>query len=198
MEKASRTPVQLVSVYTDIYMSLYQYNLSKTFVRTYIALTVLAPNVIADKYMKSIKQETYDLVSRFIETTETEGGIDPWKYLELSSMNFMFLACFGRKFNDIKDPEFAHLEWMIEKNMKYVAIENDLGNFFPSLSFINKFVDTHAEQEKYIKTERDPFYRRFVREALAREGPNVVKSLEENGYNFTEDEKLVFTCESTY
>lgn len=145
--------------------------------------------------MKSIKQESYDLVSRFIESSETEGSTDPLKYLELNSMNVMFMACFGRKFNDIEDPEFNHLTSIIEKNMRYAAVENDLGNFFPKLSFVNKFVGTHAEQEKYIKTERDPLYRRFVREALAREGPNVVKSLEENGYNFTEDDKLVLTCE---
>lgn len=144
--------------------------------------------------MKSIEQESYDLVSRLIESSETEGGTDPLKYLELNSMNVMFLACFGRKFNDIKDPEFVRLSTMIEQSMKYAGIENDLANFLPILSIVDYFAGSQATQKKFIKTQRDPIYRQLVEEALTREGPNVVKSLAENGYDFTEDEKIVLTC----
>lgn len=159
-----------------------------------VALTVLAPRIIVDKYMKSIKQESYDLVSRFIKSSETEGGTDPVKYLELNSMNVMFLACFGRKFNDIKDPEFIHLSTLIETSMKYAGIENDLANFLPVFSIVDYFAGSEAEQQNFIKTQRDPVFRQFIKEAVNREGPNVVKSLEENGYHFTEDEKMILTC----
>lgn len=144
--------------------------------------------------MKSIEQESYDLVSRLIESSETEGGTDPLKYLELNSMNVMFLACFGRKFNDIKDPEFVRLSSMIEQSMKYAGIENDLANFLPILSIVDYFAGSQATQKKFIKTQRDPVYRQLVEEALTREGPNVFKSLAENGLDFTEDEKIVLAC----
>lgn len=144
--------------------------------------------------MESIKRESYDLVSRLIESGETEGGTDPLKHLELNSMNIMFLALFGRKFNDVTDQEFISLTDINDKHMKYLALEHDLGNFFPKLSFVNKFAGIHAEQKKYIEIERDPLYNRFIKEALVRDGPNVIKSLEENGYHFTQDEMIVFAC----
>lgn len=159
------------------------------------AFTVLAPRIIADKYMELIKRESYELVSRLIESTEIESGVDPLKYLELNSMNIMFLSLFGRRFNDVTDQEFISLTGINDKHMKYLALEHDLGNFFPKLSFINKFAGIHAEQKKYIETERDPLYKKLIKEALAYDEPNVMKSLGENGYHFTQDEMIVFASD---
>lgn len=160
-----------------------------------IALTVLAPKMIASKYLETIKQESRNLVSRLIETSKADkNGLDPLKNLELNSINVIFSACFGRKFNNVKDPEFIRLATLIEENIKIVAPENDLGNFFPIFTTLGLSSKNQTAVKDFFAKRRDPIYRQLVSEAVDREGPNVVKSLKENGFNFTEDELLVFTC----
>jgi hypothetical protein len=155
---------------------------------------VLAPKMIVEKYMGTIKQEADDLVSRLIESSETEGGVNPLKFLELNSINIIFSACFGRKFKSIEDPEFVKLSTLIEETMKIAGPEKDLTNFFPFLVMFEFLSNTQLKLKDFIFKKRDPIFRELVREAIHIEGPNVIKSLDENGFKLTEDEKIPFTC----
>lgn len=161
-------------------------------------MTVLAPRLITDNYIDSIKKEAHDLVSRFIESSnESEGGIYPLKYLELNSMNVITSACFGKKYDSINDPEFINLSEVVEITMKLGGIDNDLPNFLPIVKIFDYFAGTKEKMEKFIKTRRDPTFKKHIQEAFACEGPNVMKSLEENGFHFTEDQKLVLAGKVT-
>ncbi|KAG2196313.1 hypothetical protein INT47_009308 [Mucor saturninus] len=157
-------------------------------------LSVLGPKHI-EKYMDSIIEESENLVTRFIETTEKEGATDPFKHLELNSLNVVFSATFGRKFDSVHDKEFINLSTMIETSMKFAGLENDLANFLPVVSVIDYFAGTQAKQKSFIKNRRNPVYRKLIEEARASTSPNVIKSLKENGFNLSEDDTLVFTSD---
>ncbi|KAL0582115.1 hypothetical protein ABG067_008192, partial [Albugo candida] len=49
--------------------------------------------------------------------------------------------------------------------------------------------------KKFIETQRNPTFISNIQEAMKRDGPNVMKSLEENGFFFSEEEKLVLAAD---
>lgn len=155
------------------------------------ALSVLAPKQI-ENYMDSIHREARDAVTGLMECTEKEGCTNPLKYFELSALNVVFTAAFGRRFESVNDPEFVDMSEMIEVIIKYGGIENDLANFLPFMTVVDYLTDSMAKMKSFISDQRDPVYRKLIEEAEHRDGPNVVKSLKENGFEFTDDETLVF------
>jgi hypothetical protein len=154
---------------------------------------VIAPKQI-ENYMDSIQKEARDLVSRFIASTERDGSINPLKYLELNSLNVIFNLSFGRKFDSVDDPEFKELTEVIETTMKYGGVENDMSTFLPIFSIVDYFSGLQAKMRNFIVTRRDPAFRKLIREASKMESPNLIKSLDEDGFNMTEDDKVVFMC----
>ncbi|KAG2229318.1 cytochrome P450 [Thamnidium elegans] len=153
-------------------------------------LSVLAPKQI-EKYMDSIHKESKDLVSRLMQSTKDESEVNPFKFLELNSMNVILTAAFGKRFDSVQDPEFYRIATMIETGMKFGGLENDLPNFLPVISIFDYMAGTQAKQRYYLKHERDPIYIKLIKDAATRDGPNVIKSLVENGFHFTDEEKLV-------
>lgn len=141
--------------------------------------------------MDSIHKESEDLVSRLMQSTKDEGEVNPFKFLELNSMNIILTAAFGKRFDSVQDPEFYKTATMIETGMKFGGLENDLPNFLPVISIIDYLAGTQAKQRHYLKHERDPIYTKLIKDATTRDGPNVIKSLVENGFHFTDEEKLV-------
>jgi hypothetical protein len=156
-----------------------------------IALSVVAPKQI-ENYMESIQKEACDLVSRLIASTEKEGSIDPIKFLELNSLNVIFNLGFGRKFDSVDDPEFKEITEIIELGMKYSGLENDMATFLPVFSIVDYFSSSQATMRNFVKNIRNPAFRKLIREASKKEGPNLIKSLDNEGYDMTEDEKVVF------
>lgn len=154
---------------------------------------MLAPKQI-ENYMDSIHREARDAVTGLMECTEKEGCTNPLKYFELSALNVVFTAAFGRRFESVNDPEFVDMSEMIEVIIKYGGIENDLANFLPFMTVVDYLTDSMAKMKSFISDQRDPVYRKLIEEAEHRDGPNVVKSLKENGFEFTDDETLVFMC----
>ncbi|EPB82552.1 hypothetical protein HMPREF1544_10714 [Mucor circinelloides 1006PhL] len=156
------------------------------------ALSVLAPKMIEKNYMDSIRKESFELAKRLIKVTEINGNVDPLKYLELLTLNVIFNAGFGRSFDSIDDPEFRSLANVVEVTMKLAALKNDLPSFLPALSIVDYFFGTEAKMKSFINNERNPTYRKLIREAFKKEGPNVIKSIGENGYVMDEDDMVVF------
>ncbi|RCI06239.1 cytochrome P450 2 sub U member 1 [Rhizopus stolonifer] len=155
------------------------------------ALSVLAPKQM-DNFLDNIKKESADFVHRLIEATEKEGNVNPLKFLELNTMNVIFQACFGRRFDSVDDPEFSKLAHMVETSMKYAGLEEDLPSFLPILSLFNYFSNKTSKWKNFINNERNPIYIKLIEEALKKEEPNVVKSLDENGFPMSMEEKIVF------
>jgi hypothetical protein len=144
--------------------------------------------------MNSIAKEAQDLVSRLIASTEKEGSADPFKFLELNSMNTIFSIAFGRRFGDVDDPEFRSLSELIEQAVKYAGLENDLANFLPIVSILDYFNGLDTRMKNFIKYELDPVILQLLQQALLTEGPNLAKSLDEDGHDMSETEKIAFMC----
>ncbi|CAO3637352.1 unnamed protein product [Mucor hiemalis] len=159
------------------------------------ALTVLAPRMIVDHYMGSIKHESVKLISRLMEDSKAEGGVDPIKSLELNSLNVIFSACFGKKYDSVNDPEFVAVSRLIEKGIKLAGVENDLATFLPAFSFVDYLAGSQVKMREFLDVEREPIMRGLVREAALREGPNVIKSLQEEAFQFTEDEVMILAID---
>lgn len=160
---------------------------------TKIVLSVLAPKQI-EKYMDSIHEKADTLVSQLIESTEGGQGVTPRMSLELYSLNVIASACFGKKYESIHDPQFIKLAELIVESMKYAGLENDLPNFLPAFAIFDYFAGTQEKMKQFIKTRRDPMCKELIEFAMEQEGPNVVKSFQENGFNLSQDDLTVMMC----
>ncbi|KAI9274024.1 cytochrome P450 [Helicostylum pulchrum] len=158
------------------------------------ALSVLAPKHI-ESYTPSLERESRDLVSRFIESTEKNGSVNPLKHLELFSMNVIITAIFSKRFDSVEDADFKKLDAMVAHVIKNCGLENDLPNFLPIVSIYHYFFGGQAEQRDFIKNKRNPFFRQLIRDAAVAEGPNVIKSLVEDGFKLSNDETLAITAD---
>jgi hypothetical protein len=144
--------------------------------------------------MESIHKETSELVSRLLESTEKNGYTDPYKSNELCFLNVVFTIAFGRRFESSDDPEFLKIIHIIEKSMKFLALEKDKPNFLPIVSIIDYFAGTQAEMKHFTDTVRNPAFKKFIEEASMKEGPNVVKSLRDDGFNLPDEDRHVLLC----
>ncbi|KAI8354066.1 cytochrome P450 [Blakeslea trispora] len=142
-------------------------------------LSVLAPKQM-ENFMSSIQKESMDFANRLIDFTTQNGSVNPVKLLELNSMNVIFQALFGRKFESVEDPEFCQLSDMVERAMEYAGLEQDLPNFLPVLS-VFKCSST--------RLKRDPIFKKMIEEAYNTDGPNVVKMLDQ--YDMSLEEKII-------
>jgi hypothetical protein len=154
---------------------------------------VLSPKVTVEKYTQLIIRECEDLVSRLTETSELEGSVDSLKYLTLSSLNVVFSTCFGKRFDDIRNPEFVKVAKMIEGNTKYAGSASDVGHFLPIVSIFEFLSLSQVKKVDFMRNCRDPMYKQWVEEAATQDGSNLIKSLDEDGFDFTVEEKMAFT-----
>lgn len=152
----------------------------------------LSPKLVDTEYMSLIEEEATKLVDRLIAYSEAENGVNPNKHLHLNSLNIVFTVGFGKRYACIEDPQFFHLSECIERTMSLGSLENDLASFIPAYSIVDYFAGSETVMRNFIENERNPIYRELMKEGLTREGPNVVKSLEE--FDITADEKLVIMC----
>ena len=145
-----------------------------------------------EKFMNNVEEESVDFAKRLISATEQNESIDPIKFLELNSMNVIFQALFGRKFDSIQDPEFCKLSEMVERSAGYAGLDQDLPNFLPILSLFKSVFNKTKQWARYVNEERDPAFKKLIEEAYEQEGPNVVKMLDE--FDMDLEEKIIFMC----
>ncbi|KAI8352157.1 cytochrome P450 [Choanephora cucurbitarum] len=153
-----------------------------------VVLSVLAPKQM-ESFMKSIEKESLNLAKRLIDATQEKGSVDPKTDLELSSMNVIFYAIFGRSFNSTEDPEFQKLSEITGRSIKYAALDEDLPSFLPIFSIFHFLSGKSKIWHDFILEVRDPAYTKLIEEAYTKEGPNVVKSLDK--YQMDLNEKIV-------
>ncbi|KAF1796681.1 cytochrome P450 [Mucor lusitanicus] len=154
-----------------------------------VVASALSPKLIDTKYMGLVEEEAAKLVDRLIAYSKAENGVNPSKHLHLNSLNIVFSIGFGKRYENIEDPEFDHVSECIVRSIMLGSLENDLASFIPAYFIVDYFAGSETVMRNFIENERNPRYRALMAEGLAREGPNVVKSLEE--FNLTADEKLV-------
>lgn len=157
-----------------------------------VVASALSPKLIDTKYRGLVEEEATKLVDRLIAYSKAENGVDPNKHLHLNSLNIVFSIGFGKRYENIEDPEFSHVSECIVRSIMLGSLENDLASFIPAYFIVDYFSGSETVMRNFIENERNPRYRALMAEGLTREGPNVVKSLEE--FNITADEKLVIMC----
>ncbi|KAI7889067.1 cytochrome P450 [Mucor mucedo] len=153
-------------------------------------VSVMAPRQI-ERYTDMIQQQGQDLITQLEAITEKEGEVNPLKHLELYSLNVIFSACFGRAFRSVQDPEFITLIQLINKSLGFAGLQNDLPNFLPALSFMDRLTGIQGKMKNFITQQVNPAVKRFIQEAKKSDKPNIVNSLKENGYTFSEEEMNV-------
>lgn len=129
-----------------------------------------------------------------MRATEKDGSVDPMQHFMLQALNVIYKVSFGDRFETIDDPKFHELSSLIEETMTLGGFGNDLASFLPILSIVDYFAGSQVKMKRFIKTKRDPIFKRLLKEAMSREGSNVVKSLDEQKYDFAEEDKIVLMC----
>lgn len=157
-----------------------------------VVASALSPKLIDTKYRGLVEEEATKLADRLIAYSKAENGADPSKHLHLNSLNIVFSIGFGKRYENIEDPEFSHVSECIVKSIMLGSLENDLASFIPAYFIVDYFNGSDKVMRDFIEKERNPRYRSLMAEGLKREGPNVVKSLEE--FDITANEKLVIMC----
>lgn len=140
--------------------------------------------------MPTIHREAKDLVARLLESSRKNGSVDPFVDFELYSMNVIATTIFCKRYDTVTNPEFIKLTKVTEQTNINCAVENDLSNFLPIVSLYDYFFGKHAAQRRYVESERNPFLRRLIEEARKEEGPNMIKSFAEDGFELTKDQEL--------
>lgn len=82
----------------------------------------------------------------------------------------------------------------IEQTMILGSLENNLASFITAYFIVDYFAESETIMRDFIENERNSRHCALMKEGLAREGPNAVKSLKEFG--ITADEKLVIMCKT--
>lgn len=107
-------------------------------------------------------------------------------------MNLIFKVAFSKKFPSVEDPDFVLISTMTKKAMSLAGIAHDLPNFLPILTILDYCTGAHTLMKDFIEKERDPIYKRLIKDALQMDGMNFVKALQE--FDFDEEEKTVIMC----
>ncbi|KAI8365552.1 cytochrome P450 [Blakeslea trispora] len=117
--------------------------------------------------------------------------VNPLKMLELNSMNVVFNALFGRRFDSAEDPEFVNIANMGTTSMKFAGLEEDLPRFLPFMSIFDFMSNKTKRWGDFVDNKLQPTFERLIRQVEMSDIPCVVKSLEEFDMNMTE--KIVFS-----
>lgn len=144
--------------------------------------------------MDNINLESQELIHQFIQETIKEDGVYPFELLKWFTMNTIMLVCFGKRFESAQHAEFKTFSEIVEYSIKNLATESDLANFLPPLSFLDYFSGTRSKYTKYFESIRDPLYLKTIQEAIHSDKPNLIKSIKENGADWTNDEYIAFLC----
>ncbi|CEP19492.1 hypothetical protein [Parasitella parasitica] len=159
------------------------------------ALSILQPKQI-ENYLPSIRRESLNLAQRLLDYTERDGGVDPFKHVELNFINVILGHGFGKTYDCVEDEEFIEVSQIVEDSIRYLAIELDITNFLPQFTKYGFLVDRKLQEiQELHRIKRNTIFKQYIEETEHKEGPNFVKALNESGYTLDLDEKLVVLFE---
>ncbi|KAI9477132.1 cytochrome P450 [Zychaea mexicana] len=169
-------------------------------VRT-VANAILGPKKLNDERFAVLLD---DQVDRLVDALATGENIDPADVLFRTALNFVLITCFGRSTsstptdndddqveenqeNNTKEQEeqkkkddalYEELSAVLKRGNSFTGIRNNFTTYLPALSFLDAaFFKTEDAYKEYIEKERDPLYRRLIKETLQSGEECVVKSL---------------------
>lgn len=150
---------------------------------------------MVDHFQQDIEREVIDMCNGMIEGTEKEGSVIPIPYLQLCTLNIIFIMTLGKRFETLNDPEVNEIVAMFKKNIQYGGIENDLSNYLPIMAVADWFSNTKAEMKDHFSNCRDRIIKRLMSEALSKHEINFVKTLDDGG-RLEEGDKIALLSKS--
>ncbi|KAI8139125.1 cytochrome P450 [Fennellomyces sp. T-0311] len=129
-----------------------------------------------------------DQVDRLVDALATGENINPSDLLNRMALNFVLITCFGRSTSVMEDDEedkkkeqdklYEELSAVLKRSNSFTGIRHNFATYLPAFSFLDSaFLKTEDAYQEFIENERDPLYRKLIKETLQRGEECVVKSL---------------------
>ncbi|KAG1455412.1 hypothetical protein G6F46_008173 [Rhizopus delemar] len=160
------------------------------------ATTILSPGSV-DKFSDILEAEVDQLVDRFAKYSESGEALDPFKELQLSSLNVILALVLATRFESTDTPDFKTMHRCINDIMIFGGPAGDIGSFLPMLAWIDMFTGVENKMRNFVNIYRDDFFMKLIDNALKKNQRSLVKDLyqmKEEGL-IDEDDILVFTSD---
>jgi hypothetical protein len=150
----------------------------------------LAPKKVS-QYISSIEQGMGKLVESLLNETLASGKLDPFDLLQLTSINIISNVSVGFQYESVNDPDFIKYMDMAVEATKLASVEMDLPLYLPVLKPVTRFIGIEKRMDHFINEICGPFMQKLVKQATIKEGPNIIKEFNKEGYMFTDRQKSV-------
>ncbi|KAI7879770.1 cytochrome P450 [Lichtheimia hyalospora FSU 10163] len=145
------------------------------------ALTVLAPKMV-DAFNDMIEYEADTLLERLVSASKEDGGIHPFKTLQLASLNVILSTCFARRADSVDDPLFRDIVQYVDEHVSFAGLENDLPAFLPIFHWLEKFgsqARNKQQKSNRLLETRNRLFRYLVQQARKSDQNCFVKTLDD-------------------
>ncbi|KAG1358224.1 hypothetical protein G6F62_000894 [Rhizopus arrhizus] len=160
------------------------------------ATTILSSGSV-DKFSDVLEAEVDQLIDRFAKYSESGEALDPFKELQLSSLNIILTLVLATRFESIDTPDFEKMHKSINDILIFAGAAGDIGSFLPMLAWIDMFTGVENKMRDFVSMYRDDFFMKLIDNALKKSQHSLVKDLyqmKEEGL-IDEDDILVFTSD---
>ncbi|PHZ10085.1 cytochrome P450 [Rhizopus microsporus ATCC 52813] len=142
------------------------------------AASLLSPGSV-DKYGEILEVEADSMMSRLTKIADEGIAINPFKQVQLTSLNIILTLAVAARCNDIDDPIFLGINSFIHQAMIYSGAAGDLGSFVPSLAWAERLRGTEKKLREFVETKRDSIYGMLIQEAIKKEQDSLAKAMYE-------------------
>lgn len=156
----------------------------------------MAPKNV-EKYTASIEQEIEKMVERLIQSTLQNGDTDIYSILELNATNIVCSVCIGTTFKSTSDPDFIRMASNIKEGARLSGVDMDIPLFLPALKPLSHVLGLEKKMAHFVKVMSEPFVNRLISNAVVSDGPNMMKELKEDRYDFTDREMFLILRKDT-
>ncbi|KAG1548549.1 hypothetical protein G6F49_009865 [Rhizopus delemar] len=160
------------------------------------ATTILSPGSV-DKFSDVLEAEVEQLIDRFAKYSESGEALDPFKELQLTSLNVVLTLVLATRFESVDTPDFKTMHRAINDVMIFAGPAGDIGSFLPMLTWTDLLTGIESKMRDSIKIYRDGLFTKLIKNALEKEQHSLVKDLyqmKEEGL-IDDDDVLVFTSD---
>ncbi|KAI9262142.1 cytochrome P450, partial [Phascolomyces articulosus] len=142
-------------------------------VRT-VANAILGPKKLNDERFVELLD---DQVDRLVDTLAHGDNVNPADPIFRMALNFVLITCFGKSTSK-EDALYLELSAVLKRANSFTGIRNNFTTYLPAFSFLDAaFLKTEDHYKEFIEKERNPLYKRLIKETLETGEECVVKSL---------------------
>lgn len=136
---------------------------------------------MVDSFNDMIEYEADTLLERLVSASKEDGGINPFKTLQLASLNVILSTCFARRADSVDDPLFRDIVHYVDEHVGFAGLENDLPSFLPIFHWLEKFGsqarNKKQKSDRLLET-RNRLFRYLVQQARKTDQNCFVKTLD--------------------